>query len=396
MDPDAFTLRFGPAWSPDTSFITHLTLDTTCELDSPHLLLLPAMPNLGLLRIVEPRDLSAPRARVTDRVVRGWAELSDPFPALRVLQLSCCTELTPEILRYLGSFPALVYVAVRALRSKWGPRGAYGAAPKHGWRPPRLPHDVRALMSRYFASCLGSRHEFRGRWEVAAKLISEGRPAGLSRLFDGASTVRFKGRPAVLPWDGMGPSCAENMEGAGERWGAESEEDVEDTGDMEASNELPLGDTITVYDNPAWWLYAAIGHVILRDGDLKATSVADGVVPTSNGLALPPLPVLSLTMAADEPRDTTGYESRRGNYGVPGQDVGRRRDRLVKYVFVRESAFNAVTSQETAWVARASPPREKQDTGGRTGPARVGTGEAPLRQRKRRKMGDLLSDIAGS
>ena len=374
------------------------------------------MPNLGLLRIVEPRSPSTACPRITDRVVRAWAERRDAFPVLRILQLSCCVELTPEILRYLGSFPALVYVTVRALRSNWDRRSAYTTAPKLGWRVAGWPDDVEVLMRRYFASCMGRREGPLGRSEVAAAIVSAGCPAGLSRLFDEDSTVRFGKRPAVLPWDGRAPSNADDTddgvhaetvkdlgmeEGATGGWakrvtipGLGGPDRVESVGaakdvitdDVKVSKEMPLEDDITVHDNPAWWLYAAIGHVILRDRDLKSTKNLDDAVPTSNGWVLPPLPVLSLTMAAEEPTAINQDGTRQG--------AEQRDYRLIKYAFARQSAFSGVTSRETPWLPeKAAPPRESMEDG--TGAVNAVTRDAPLRQRKRRKMGEVLSSMAG-
>lgn len=329
------------------------------------------MPNLGLLRIVEPRDSSVQRPRITDRVVRAWAERKDPFPALRILQLSCCVNLTPEILRYLSSFPALVYATVRALRSNWDSGSVFTTAPGLGWRVAGWPDDVQALMRRYFASCKGARDGHLERSEVAAAVVSAGKPARLSLLFDDVSTVQFQARPAVLPWDrsvstSTGDAC-----------------DAVHVSDLK-NNKLRMLKA-NIHDNPAWWLYTAVGHVILRDGDLQSIDDPDSAVPTSNGWVLPPRPVLSLTMAAEGAAAT----SLAG--GVPS---GQAIDPLTKHVFVRESAFKDVASRETAWAPeKVAPPRER--TEGRTRPANERAGDAPLRKRKKMRMGDLLSSMAG-
>ncbi|MBE3048849.1 hypothetical protein IMZ48_41395 [Candidatus Bathyarchaeota archaeon] len=368
-DPSALPLHLGPSWS-STAFITHLTLDSTCELSTAHLLQLPSMPTLGLLRIAEPRESLPSRSRVTDRIIRAWAEKPDPFPALRVLQLSCCPEVTPQCLRYLAAFPALVYVSVRGLKDNWDWDVAHDMAPRHGWRIPVLGYDVQALMRRYFGSCLGIRDGLPGQLKLAARLVAEGKPTRLSRLLDDVSTVEAGKRPAVLPWKGGVPLDASAFECTPVSGNAAG---------------MPLGDTVTVYDNPMWWLYAAIGLVILRDGDVGGDS---GEVPRLNGWAQPPLPVLSLFMA-----------SQQGGELTEGYTLIEKRH--MKFVFVRENAFDGVVDRETAWVPGTAPKKAPagsdargQGQGGGSG-VRARTGEVSLRPRKRRKMGDVLSSMAG-
>lgn len=396
-DPTDLPLHLGPSWS-STAFITHLTLGTTCELSTAHLLQLSSMPNLGLLRIVEPTELlpsfpgepSPSRSRVTDRVVRAWAEQPNPFPTLRVLQLSCCPEVTPQCLRYLAAFPALVYVFVRGPREIWDWGIAHDVAPRHGWRIPILGYDVQALMRRYFGSCLGIHDGLPERLKLAARLVAGRKPAGLSRLFDGVTTVEVGERPAVLPWKGGVPLDASVSEYASAR---------------EDAKKMPLGDTATVYDDPMWWLYAAIGHVIFRDGDLGG----GGEVPTLNGWVQPPLPVLSLTMApldGDAARDRAPRRDKctireEGAELTEGYELVERRH--LKYVFVRGAAFDGVVSREAAWVPGKAPAESKgqdqvQSEGGGSGSgarSSARSGDVPLRQRKRRKMGDVLSSMAG-
>lgn len=331
--------------------------------------MLPDMPNLGLLRIVEQRDPFLTRPRVTDRLIRGWAERSNPFPALRMLQLSCCVEVTPECLRYLGRFPSLVYFSVRGLPGSWHDRGVHAAAHEHGWRIPKDPDDVQTLMVRYFASCLGVRDGLPERLRSAAALVSRGKLAGLSHLFDGASTVEFGGPWDVLPWEGRVPRDKDAMGDAG----------------MDMSTPA---DPVSLYDNPAWWLYAAIGRIILRDRDLKP--LVGREEPASGGWVLPPLPILSLSLAPEKPEPS--WISQDGEAFGPYEHVPPEHHRLSKHVFIRGEAFRDVENRETAWVLADT--RAPEGKGEKVGREREMT-SGGLRQRKKRRMGDVLSSMAG-
>lgn len=377
-DPRSFTLRLGPAWppSPSPSFITHLTIESACVLNPEYLRMLPDMPNLGLLRVVEQRDTSLARPRVTDRLIRGWAEGPNPFPALRMLQLSCCVEVTPACLRYLGRFPVLVYFSVRGLPGSWHGSGAHAAAREHGWRTPGDPDGVQVLMLRYFASCLGVRDGLPERLRPAAALVSRGKLAGLSHLFDGAPMVEFGGPTGVPPWDGGIPG------------------DTDVKGDAVADLGTPA-DPVSLHDNPAWWLYAAIGRVILCDRDLEPLHGRLGrVEPASGGWVLPPRPILSLSLAPEEPGAAEQSRISRGGEAFGSREHVSEHYRLSRQVFIREEAFKGVEAREAAWVpAQARAPEGKGKKVGRARETeRTGGG---LRQRKKRRMGDVLSSMAG-
>lgn len=382
FDPlDAYTLPrlLGPAWSSVT-FITHLTLESNSSLSTPQLLLLASIPALGLLRIVEPLETSLPLPRVTDRLIRGWVEQENPFPALRILQLSGCVDVTPECLRYLARFPVLTYATVRGRRSNWSWGSVYVEAPSHGWRVPEYPDDVQALMLRYFASCLGVREGLPRYLELAARLVSKGKPAGLSRLLSDSPLTEFGEKAAVLPWEGEIPQENDSPR-------AQMHEEDEE--------HMPLGTTVTIHDNPMWWLYTAIGHVILRNEDLNPMAAVGGNAPTSNGWALPPLPTLSLSNMGPREHRAVGIDEALlyADSYIPQEGIDDQR--LVKYVFVREAAFNGVEEREEAWVPGLAPAQvERQDERAKPGPSREREAEATLRRRKKRRMGDLLSSMA--
>ncbi|SPO01361.1 uncharacterized protein DNG_04037 [Cephalotrichum gorgonifer] len=376
-----FAAHLGPAWSPSLDYITHLTLDSTCELEKEYLMMLPDMRNLGLLRIVEPRDPAPSRPQITDRVIRGWCEKDDPFPVLRVLQLSCCLEVTPMCLRYLSRFPSLVYFSIRGSTRSWD--GTDASAPRYGWRFPEDTDALQVLMLRYFGSCLGIQDGIPRRLGAAARLISWGDPAMLSRLLRDSPALTFRKCPAVLPWKGDIPAAAIS---AG--WDDEKEFTMGDAGLRDdGGDEEPRAkstDPTYIYNNPMWWLYAAIGYVIFRDRDLESAGhkVSSGRRPSSNGWVMPPLPILSVTMAGEE---------------APGR-AGEGRRSLAKYRFVRIEAFRDVAGREEAWVLEKPwvPPAAAQDAAARSGAdRRPRAGEMPLRQGKKRKMGDLLASMAG-
>lgn len=192
-------------------------------------------------------------------------------------------------------------------------------------------------------------------------------------MFDGAPTVEFGGPRDVPPWEGAAPG------------------DTDVTGDAGADMETPA-DPVSLHDNPAWWLYAAIGRVVLRDRDLEP--LPKGVEPASGGWVLPPLPVLSLSLAPEEPGAAEPSWMPRDGEAFGSYAQAPEHYRLSKHVFIREEAFRGVEARETAWVlAQARAPEGKGEKVGRARETERTRGG--LRQRKKRRMGDVLSSMAG-
>jgi hypothetical protein len=142
-----------PLDAPATQFISHLTLTGGCEASTSELLCLADMKNLGILEIIQPGsemgDFPAfrpkgflARPHVSDRLVRGWAEIEDPFPALRLLRVWCIQPSTTEAsFQWVSKFPRLVVYDVMGQKEDW--RKGMECALEMGWNRDKsqLPAD---------------------------------------------------------------------------------------------------------------------------------------------------------------------------------------------------------------------------------------------------------------
>lgn len=124
-----------PLDAPATQFISHVTLTSGCEASTTELLCLADMRNLAILEIIqlvpEMEGLSG-RPHVTDRLVRGWSEKEDPFPALRLLRVWCAQSTTEASFQWVSKFPGLAVYDVAGRREDW--RKGKERALEKGWR----------------------------------------------------------------------------------------------------------------------------------------------------------------------------------------------------------------------------------------------------------------------
>ncbi|KFH43783.1 hypothetical protein ACRE_054780 [Hapsidospora chrysogenum ATCC 11550] len=124
-----------PLDAPATQFISHLFLSRGCEFSTSELLCLADMRNLGILEIVQAEgtmDGLSGRPHVTDRLVRGWSEKEDPFPALRLLRVWCVESTTEASFQWVSKFPGLAVYDVVGRREDW--RKGKERALEKGWR----------------------------------------------------------------------------------------------------------------------------------------------------------------------------------------------------------------------------------------------------------------------
>ncbi|KAJ4170818.1 hypothetical protein NW754_006960 [Fusarium falciforme] len=121
-----------PLTAPPTDFITHLVLTGGCSFNTHDLLCLADMPNLGALELIQPADeLRTIFPQVSDRLVRGWTEKSDPFPLLRILRIWGDQSTTKKSLQWVSQFPSLALYDVMGAREDW--KQSEEAALEHGW-----------------------------------------------------------------------------------------------------------------------------------------------------------------------------------------------------------------------------------------------------------------------
>ncbi|RCI11392.1 hypothetical protein L249_7505 [Ophiocordyceps polyrhachis-furcata BCC 54312] len=116
-----------PMSSASVDFITHLVIGHGCDFRANELVRLAKMPNLGALEF-KATDGASP---LSDRLIRGWAEVKDCFPVLRLLRIYGRAEVTQKSLGWVSKFPSLIMYDVLGERKKW--RNKRALAAKHGW-----------------------------------------------------------------------------------------------------------------------------------------------------------------------------------------------------------------------------------------------------------------------
>ncbi|KAI0409355.1 hypothetical protein F4802DRAFT_245601 [Xylaria palmicola] len=121
-----------PLTSATFEYLTHLTIAGVVKGSTHELLPLTQLKNLAILEVIEPwgaeHVLEYPR--VTDSVVREWANSPNPFPVLRVLRIWGNEYVTRRSLDYLQAFPFLVLYDVAGRRRDWE-----GMAEDCVWKP---------------------------------------------------------------------------------------------------------------------------------------------------------------------------------------------------------------------------------------------------------------------
>ncbi|CAI4214631.1 unnamed protein product [Parascedosporium putredinis] len=178
---------------------------------------------------------------------------------------------------YWAKFPVLAVVTVRAPPTVWG-----GRRDVHGWRCPADPDDLHVLMQRYFSSRVGldrvpGEREDAAFCDLLARAAAKSKAARFSQLLRSSS--------------GADPSASEVV--ALRALLPDKLPPFESQRGSPATNFEP----VELYDNPAWWIYAAIGQVLLDDEDLKAHGPAIGArYYAANGFVLPPAPIMSVAV----------------------------------------------------------------------------------------------------
>ncbi|KAI1463559.1 uncharacterized protein F4812DRAFT_468639 [Daldinia caldariorum] len=110
-----------PLISHSFDFIVHLIFAHVHTTFSEHdFLALADLKNLGVLEIIQPSVPTITQfPRITDSIVRHWAEVPNPFPLLRVLRIWGYDSTTFRSLHYLNKFPSLAVYDVAGRPKDW-------------------------------------------------------------------------------------------------------------------------------------------------------------------------------------------------------------------------------------------------------------------------------------
>lgn len=119
-----------PLISSSVDFITYVSIVGSLPFGVTEMLSLARLENLSILEVVEPSNLEASFPRVTDRILRGWSEQANAFPALHILRL-WGRSLTERAVQYAARFPSLTLFDAVGADIDW--EKAEGYAANNGW-----------------------------------------------------------------------------------------------------------------------------------------------------------------------------------------------------------------------------------------------------------------------
>ncbi|KAF9873590.1 hypothetical protein CkaCkLH20_09049 [Colletotrichum karsti] len=345
-----------PLASPAFDFIAHLVIAGNCSFVENELLPLANLKNLGILEIIQPADeLRTVFPNVDDRLIRGWSEMKDPFPLLRILRLWSDESTSSQSLKYVSKFPSLVLYDVNAARADWTDAGE--AALEEGWEvaePEHGPNDSLLWYLMLFDSVEESKPR---QLQGLARNINE----GLMNFCQGSNQpIKFvAGDTAPSFLDHLGDSAKRNLSMYVDVPGYEAQ----------TCKGFP-------FETWAFWLYSFIGQ-LTKDEDLNRAGVAPEKKTVSEELVLPskPLACLQLGHCGGKPGITPAV-----SYVRRGLFATRR------YTFYRTSSVNS--RQESS-----RKPTEVMKPNVQLG--NVETGLNPNRK-KRRRLDDILQSFLGS
>ncbi|KAK2015387.1 hypothetical protein LZ32DRAFT_526675 [Colletotrichum eremochloae] len=346
-----------PLESLAVDFVTHLNITGFCSFAENELLALARLKNLAILEIIQPADeLRTIFPKVDDRLVRGWSEIDDPFPLLRILRLWGDESVTKKSLQYVSRFPSLALYDVNASRNDW--KGAADMALSEGWEMEEPLHGPQDTLLWYL---------------MLFDFVEESKPRqlqGLARNIDDGlmNFCQSSNQPIKFIPSRDAPSFLDHLSDAAKR-------------NLSMYVDVPGYEAQTCKGFPfetwAFWLYSFIGQ-FTNDEDLTRVGLEPVQKTVSEQLVLPSKPLACLQLG----------------------HCGSARPGITPAVsYVRRGLF--ATSRYTFF--RTSSPSNRQMSARKTAelmkPAvqlgNVETGLNPNRK-KRRRLDDILQSFMGS
>ncbi|KAI6748307.1 hypothetical protein HG530_015587 [Fusarium avenaceum] len=283
-----------PLTAPPTDFITHLVLTGGCSFNTHDLLCLADMPNLAALELIQPADeLRTVFPRVSDRLVRGWTEKSDPFPLLRLLRIWGDQSTSQESLKWVSRFPSLALYDVMGARGDWAT--SYESAMDNGWEQANTPSGLEDSLLRYLM-LFAPLEETRSKTlrDLAASIDND----LVSLCSDSRCAVKFV-------QDHQAPPLLDYLTDATKMQTPSWDTDA-------ASREARACHGVA-FESWAFWLYSFLGQ-LSSDRDLEAHGARPPTKTVAGPFVLPSRPLACLHL---------GHSSRHGGIGTrPSYEAG--------------------------------------------------------------------------
>ncbi|RGP78544.1 hypothetical protein FLONG3_3360 [Fusarium longipes] len=345
-----------PLTAPPTDFITHLVLTGGCSFNTHDLLCLADMPNLGALELIQPADeLRTVFPHISDRLVRGWTEKSDPFPLLRVLRIWGDQSTTQESLKWVSKFPSLALYDVIGSKEDW--TRSYEAAFENGWEQEETPSFLDDSLLRYlmlFAPLEETRNKHIR--DLATSIDNDLVPI----CSDSRCIVKFVQEEQAPPLLNYLIDTAKVQVPS---WNT-------DTTSQEARACHGVA-----FEPWAFWLYSLLGQ-LSSDQDLEARSARPSTKAVVGSFVLPSRPFACLHL---------GHNARYGGLNTRPSYVSRGLFATRKYTFTRGAAGRGAAN------AKPTPIPKKESS------LVASEREAPIlamRKQKRRRLQDVLEDLS--
>ncbi|KAF7562413.1 hypothetical protein G7046_g1711 [Stylonectria norvegica] len=299
-----------PLTSISAEFITHIVISGGSSFTTNDMLCLADVKNLGVLEIIQPHDqLRTLFPQITDRLVRGWTEMDDPFPLLRILRIWGDESTTQESLQWVSKFPSLALYDVVGFKGDW--LWPHDVAQEHGWQ---LAGGSDAPEE----SLLSYMMDFAPLEETnSAKLhdLSKSIDLDLTHICnDSSCSVKFvKDHQLPLLLDCLTDNAKNNI-------GARSPAaPVEEARGCHGHG--------FAFETWAFWMYAFIGQ-LSKDQDLKKRGFESLTQAVTGSYVLPSKPLASLYL---------GHSNTRGDISVKPSYISRGQYGTRKFTFTRES-----------------------------------------------------------
>ncbi|KAG5984877.1 hypothetical protein E4U55_002805 [Claviceps digitariae] len=352
-----------PIFSSTIQFLSHLVISGGCHFSTNELLCLSDLRNLVALELIQPADeLSTQFSEVNDRLLRGWSEMKDPFPLLRVLRIRVDRDITSTSLRWVGKFPSLAVYDVTADRHDWGDSSAF--ALQHGWEKAEASTRMDDSLLRYLLLLAPVN---RTENEYARGLAKEVDAQLRSLCDDSRSSVKFANNRAAPPLmdylSGAFKASVPPSSGASAPWrGAKFCQGIS-------------------FEAWAFWLCSFIGQ-ICGDKDLHSIGCNIDTQTVVGSFVLPSRPMVSLFLGHNG-RDgitNTPLYVRRGLFSM-------KQITFIRRGFANQEGVSAPVPSPAAPAASIGTEHTRSDASSDSQEPSL------LRSNKRQRIGDILQSF---
>lgn len=343
-----------PLTTPSADFITHLVISGGCQFSTHELLRLAHMKNLGVLELIQPADeMRATFPKISDRLIRGWTEMENPFPLLRVLRIWGDQEITQESLRWVTKFPSLALYDVMASRNDWP--SPSGAALEYGWEIAGSASGIEDSLLRYLMLFAPLEQIRSSRLKDLARRVD----ADLSSLCsDSRCAVKFVA-------DRQAPPLLNYL--------TDTAKAYLPTWDIDAASREAGSCHGVAFESWGFWLYSFIGQ-LGEDQDLRSRGVQSNTQAVVGPFILPSKPFACLFL---------GHNGRGGITNAPSY-VSRGLFATKRMTFARPRILRGAE-------ATPLPKRMPSKT---TNVAWSERAEPSLRSNKRQRLDDVLQSLS--